>query len=196
MFFNCFRPQIAEKQMTFAFNRNVPITLRAVMKSHELLPGVPTSISFEIDNQSKKKISRVDISLVGMVQAQARGYYSAGRCVTKSLDAKYLERECGVAFPIAPGETRNAEVTFEVPARGGPTMVMPQGSVQFEMHVSIRYGLKNASIRLPVLHQSATPYYLQDFPANYVFQTMAKTNVQMVCQERDIIAPWWAFCDL
>ena len=137
----------------------------------------------------------MDLKLEARVWAHARGEWSHGYWTALTINAKGLE-EFGMAFPITSGDKRNCEVTFTVPPCG-PTLVMPQGAAQFFVTLSMKYGLKSCRIKLPVMVQPSTPYYLQDFPANYVYQTMPKTpNTELIASTQDIIAPWWAFCEM
>lgn len=162
------------------------------MNARELFPGAPISISLEIDNSSKKSISRVDVSLCGHIWARARGHTRGSRLWGAKIGSKELEKEFGLSLPIKSGESRNCEATFTVPGKLGPTVHMPQGQVNWVVAVSVRYGLKSCSIQVPVLLQPHTPFYLQDFPVVPIWSTVHKSQVEMHAENRQVDIPWWA----
>ncbi len=150
--------------MKFAFKQNTPINVRARMSSNELWPGVESVVAIDLDNQSDRCITRGAVRLACYIEAEARQVWSRDWSFPFTADLKDVP---GV-LPLKEGERRSFEVPFVVPATCGTSLNLNCGSIPWYVSVSLSWGLKTATAKIPVVMQSMCPSSLAWFPAQPV----------------------------
>ncbi len=179
-----------DTQMKFAFQQSTPINIRARMGSNELWPGVEALVSVDLHNQSDRTITRGSADLVGYVQAIACGHRSQSWIQALSVDLKHVPG----ALPLNPGDHRSFQVPFVVPLTCAPSLHLQNGSVSWYVSVSLSWGLKSATAKIPVLMQAMCPRALAWFPAQPVLGVCevysGPTNFSILPADTPI--QWWS----
>ena len=134
------------------------------MESNEVWPGVDCNISIALENQSDRTITRGSVALVARLSALANGHSTTRWLTAAEADLKTVPN----MLPLVPNMRTDCRLNFPVPALCAPSLMLANGSICWFMSVSLSWGLKTASAKIPVIVQSMCPRSLAWFPARLV----------------------------